>query len=99
MEHRYWRYRGSTSSDKSLLSLFKGMIFLYKQGFPSLSHVHSGNIFMSASGCTVGGYDNTLLGYRPAIYRQLNESLLPHMDAIMFGECRHMRGAGHVMVM
>ena len=56
---------------------------------------------MSDSGCTVGGYDNTLLGYRPAIYRQLDETTLPHMhvDAIMLGECRHMRGAGHVMVM
>ena len=85
--------------DKSLLSLFKGMMFLYNQGFPSLRHVHSGNIFMSDSGCTVGGYDNTLLGYRPAIYRQLDETTLPHVDAIMFGECRHMRGAGHVMVM
>ena len=76
-------------------------MFLYKQGFPRLSHIHPGNIFMSDSraGCTVGGYDNTLLGYRPAIYRQLDETTLPHVDAIMFGECRHMRGAGHVMVM
>ena len=74
-------------------------MFLYKQGFPHLHHVHSGNIFLSASGYTVGGYDNTLLGYRPAIYRQLDETTLSHVDAIMFGECRHMRGAGHVMVM
>lgn len=37
--------------------------------------------------CKLGGYDQTLLGYRPRLYRDiLDMKLLQHIDVIMFGE-------------
>ena len=37
--------------------------------------------------CKLGGYDQTLLGYRPRLYRDiLGMNLLEHIDVIMFGE-------------
>ena len=56
-----------------------------RQGFPVLGHVQSGNIFVQDGVCRVGGYENTLLGYRSRFYRMC-EDHLEHMDVIMFGE-------------
>ena len=51
-----------------------------------LGHVQSGNIFVSQDGvCRLGGYENTLLGYRSRFYRMCKDHL-EHMDVIMFGE-------------
>ena len=37
--------------------------------------------------CKLGGYDQTLLGYRPRLYKAiLGMDLLKHIDIIMFGE-------------
>lgn len=62
------------------------MIFLKKAGFPHLGHLHSGNIFVVGDECRVGGHENTLLGYRTSLYREIVKSgLLCSMDIIMFG--------------
>ena len=61
------------------------MVFLYKQGFPVLGHVHSGNIFVQDGVCRLGGHENTLLGYRSRFYRMCQDHL-EHMDVIMFGK-------------
>ena len=69
------------------------MIFLYDKGFPVLGHVQSGNVFVvkderSRSDnfvCQLGGYENTLLGYKTRLYR-LCKDHLTHFDVIMFGE-------------
>ena len=69
-------------------------MFLYEQGFPPLGHIHTGNIFMTEHGCALGGYDNTLLGYRSSIHRLFGKNpdmhLLEAIDVIMFGRdnCR-----------
>ena len=49
-----------------------------------LGHVQSGNIFVQDGVCRVGGYENTLLGYRSRFYRMCKDHL-EHMDVIMFG--------------
>ena len=67
--------------------LWQAILFLYKIGFPAnfLGHVQSGNIFVQDGVCRVGGYENTLLGYRSRFYRMCKDHL-EHMDVIMFGE-------------
>ena len=68
------------------------MSYMYRQsyqevGFSPLCHVHTGNIFVDGDICRLGGYDNTLLGYRPLLYRSIAEkNLLRNIDVIMFGE-------------
>lgn len=66
----------------------EAMAYLYKQGFPLLGHVHTGNIFIvSEDCCKLGGYENTLLGYRTRIYREcVKGGYLNSIDIIMFGE-------------
>jgi hypothetical protein len=76
-------------------------VYLYDQGFSSLGHIQTGNIFVSfASGeaaggasmvdanvcCRLGGYENTLLGYKPRLHRLITEAgKLARIDSIMFG--------------
>ena len=66
--------------------LLQAMTFLYGKGFPILGHVQSGNIFVDDDDiCRLGGYENTLLGYKTRLYR-LCRNHLQHFDVIMFGE-------------
>ena len=60
-----------------------------------LGHVQSGNIFVDVSSdtCRLGGFENTLLGYKTRLYR-LCRNHLQHFDVIMFG----MIVAHHVVV-
>ena len=61
--------------------------FLYEQGFPPIGHIHTGNIFHTERGFVLGGYENTLLGYKTKLYRELaGKNHLDNIDAIMFGE-------------
>ena len=69
------------------------MKFLYKAGFQALGHVHSGNIFVTEDSegewCHVGGYEQTLLGYKTKLYRDIQKKgLLKDIDIIMFGRQR-----------
>ncbi len=60
---------------------------LYSHGFPKISHIHPGNIFVDGDICRVGGYENTLLGYRTRLHRKIEEeNSLDDIDIIMFGE-------------
>ena len=76
-----------------LTSLFfvQAMVFLYDKGFPTLGHVQSGNVFVINDGynregiCQLGGYENTLLGYKTRLYRLCRDHLT-HFDVILFGE-------------
>ena len=62
------------------------MEFLYSLGFPPLGHVHTGNIFVEGDVCRLGGYENTLLGYRTPLYDIIEEyNNLESIDIIMFG--------------
>ena len=63
------------------------MKFLYDKGFPQLQlgHVQTGNIFVIDDVCLLGGYENTLLGYRTRLFR-LCKDHLKHFDVILFGK-------------
>ena len=70
------------------------MSFLYDVGFPLLGHIHTGNVFMEVDEegkevCRLGGYENTLLGYRTPFYKKILEGgHLNKIDVIMFGKFR-----------
>ena len=61
------------------------MQFLYDVGFSMLGHVQSGNIYVVDGVCKLGGYENTLLGYKTRLYR-LCKDHTAHLDVILFGE-------------
>ncbi len=71
------------------------MKFLYHCGFPTLGHIHSGNIFVEEGTkghvtCRLAGYDMLFLGYRSRLYRMIRESgNLHRIDMIMFGKLLH----------
>lgn len=63
------------------------MVYLYRLGFPlhQLGHVQSGNVFVGAdNACRLGGYENTLLGYRTRLFR-LCRHHEERIDIVMFG--------------
>lgn len=62
--------------------------FLRKQGFDSLGHVHTGNIFVVSSNlCKLGGYENALLGYKTKVYKRCVEvDCVNSIDVVMFGK-------------
>ena len=63
------------------------MMYLYRQGFPThqLGHVQTGNVFVGADNiCQLGGYENTLLGYKTRLFR-LCRQYEDRIDIIMFG--------------
>ena len=65
----------------------QAMKFLYDKDFPhlQLGHVQSGNIFVVDDVCRLGGYENTLLGYRTRLFR-LCKDHMQHFDIILFGK-------------
>lgn len=79
-------------SSLNFIIMLQGMSFLYEIGFHALGHVHTGNIFVDIDSedqevCQVGGYEQTLLGYKTRLYRDiLNKKLLKYIDIIMFGK-------------
>ena len=68
------------------------MQYLYGQRFEGtslkpLGQIQSGNIFVNGDQCKLGGYDNTLLGYRSTQYAKISQSgYLDYIDIVMFGE-------------
>ena len=67
------------------LPLSQALLFLYSRGFPSVGHVHTGNVLVEGRVCYLTGYENALLGYRTRNYRLLHENL-QCIDTVMFGE-------------
>ena len=63
----------------------QAMLFLYEKGFPQLGHIQSGNVFIVNDVCLVGGYENTVLGYKTRMYKMCKEQI-QRLDVIMFGE-------------
>ena len=63
------------------------MEVLYDLGFSHIGQIHSGNVFIFQDNYVLGGYENSLLGYRTSRYQALNEAgLLDKPDVIMFGK-------------
>ena len=60
-------------------------MFLYSKHFPMLGHVQSGNIFVVDDVCLLGGYENTLLGYKTRLFMRCKDHL-DRFDTILFGE-------------
>ena len=62
------------------------MMFLYSKHFPMLGHVQSGNIFVvDGNICQLGGYENTLLGYKTKLFMRCKDHL-DRLNTILFGE-------------
>lgn len=63
------------------------MEFLYEKNFPPLGHIHTGNIFVGAGGkvCKLGGFENTLLGYKTQQKVFAHQSHSDGIDLKMFG--------------
>ena len=72
----------------SNVCIIQAMKFLYSQGFPTLGHVQTGNIFVVNDVCQLGGYENTLLGYESRLFG-LCMDYLQHFDIILFGKIKH----------
>ncbi len=51
----------------------------------TLSFVHTGNVFVKGGICKLGGFENTIMGYRTKMHNLL-ASCKDKMDVIMFGE-------------
>jgi len=67
--------------------LFQALLALYEAGFPVIGQVHSGNTFCSKGRYMLGGYENTVLGYRTSLYAEIKkEGLLDCIDVIMLGK-------------
>ena len=49
-----------------------------------LGHIQTGNIFVEDDVCRLGGYENTLVGYRTRLFRLCKDDL-EHFDIILFG--------------
>ena len=64
---------------------FQAVKFLYSKGFPTLGHIQTGNVFVVDDVCRLGGYENTLLGYRTRLFRLCKDNL-KHLDIILFGK-------------
>ena len=50
-----------------------------------LGHIQSGNIFIVDDVCQLGGYENTLLGYKTRLYMRCKDHL-EQLDTILFGK-------------
>jgi len=67
--------------------MFQAVNILYGLGITSIGQIHSGNVFLIKDRYVLGGYENSLLGYRTHRYLELNQKgLLDKIDIIMFGK-------------
>ena len=69
----------------TLFPSMQAMEFLRRLGFLPLGHVHTGNIYVEGDMCRLGGYENTLLGYRTHRYDLYSSRGKEFIDVIMFG--------------
>ena len=93
MREREGGREGERERERDLFSDFlhsQAVEFLYDKGFPTsaVGHIQSGNIFVVDDVCKLGGYENTLLGYKTRIYRICKDHL-DHFDTILFGKCHN----------
>ena len=65
-------------------SILEAILFLYDLGFPPVGHIQTGNIFKTPDGYKLGGYENTLLGYKSR-YHHLCLAYGNDVDIIMLG--------------
>lgn len=62
--------------------ILEALLFLQDKGFPSFSHLHSGNVMMQNGVARLTGLENTILGYTSRIYPMLKKRLRDCRDAI-----------------
>ena len=67
--------------------LLQAILALYEAGFPVIGQIHSGNIFHGEEKYMLGGYENTVLGYRTSQYADIKkEGMQDSIDVIMLGK-------------
>ena len=71
-----------SSEQCHIIIMPQAMFYMYTGSYGGVSfnplrHVQTGNIYIvSEEECRLGGYENTLLGYRTRLYRKVVESNL-----------------------
>ncbi len=65
--------------------ILQGALDLYELGFEQVGQIHTGNVFLDGDICRLGGYENTVFGYKTRLTTLLHD-YREAMDLIMFGK-------------
>lgn len=71
--------------------ILEALVFLKERGFPTVTHLHSGNVVIQNGVARLAGLENTLLGFTSRIYPVVTSKLTKttSIDIISFGKnCR-----------
>ena len=67
--------------------ILQGALDLYELGLEQVGQIHTGNVFLDGDICRLGGYENTVFGYKTRLTTLLHD-YREAMDLIMFGKER-----------
>lgn len=68
--------------------ILEALVFLKERGFPTVSHLHSGNVIVQNGVARLAGLENTLLGFTSRAHHSLSFRLarIDALDTILFGK-------------
>ncbi|XP_048505448.1 slowpoke-binding protein isoform X3 [Athalia rosae] len=77
--------------------ILEALVFLKERGFPTVTHLHSGNVIVQNGVARLAGLENTLLGFTSRIYPVVTSrsSHLNYIDTICFGHVLFEMCAGY----
>ncbi|XP_015517643.2 slowpoke-binding protein isoform X4 [Neodiprion pinetum] len=77
--------------------ILEALLFLKERGFPTVTHLHSGNVIVQNGVARLAGLENTLLGFTSRIYPVVTSrsSHLNFIDTICFGHVLFEMCAGY----
>lgn len=67
--------------------ILEALVFLKERGFPTVTHLHSGNVVVQNGVARLAGLENTLLGFTSRTHTIITSRLAHYnsMDTICFG--------------
>ncbi|TGZ45769.1 Slowpoke-binding protein [Temnothorax longispinosus] len=97
--HKYARGKGLTLPQVQRMGrqILEALVFLKERGFPTVTHLHSGNVVIQNGVARLAGLENTLLGFTSRIH-PIVTSRLTHatsIDIICFGHMLFEMCAGY----
>lgn len=68
--------------------ILEALIFLKERGFPTVTHLHSGNVVIQNGVARLTGLENSLLGFTSRIYPIITSRLTDNnsIESICFGK-------------
>jgi len=68
--------------------ILEALVFLKEQGFPMVTHLHSGNVVIQNGVARLAGLENSLLGFTSRIHPIVTSRLMysSSIDIICFGK-------------